>query len=364
MTDLRPVCLLAALTAGAFGGDPGPVATFDGHAAPVVALLLGDGKTAASACGTTFRTWDAATGKEIASRKGVGGRVVALRPDGKRIAVAGRDDVIVYDQDGKAVATIKPHEVPPGRFPFPARVSAVAFSPDGKTLATAASVARVGGPHGYPGGIVKLWDAATGKELRRFDDLSTAASSVAFSGDGKRVVAGTNGAGGELPEPATVWVWETEKADAIARINVVENAVGGKFISASDVALSPDGKQVAAAVGSGSRARPAGLLVEETAATVRLWAVDKGNVLHDLIGHTAAIERISFSPDGKRLASAGGDRAVRVWSTETGKEIQTLPFDTPRIDALAFGPDGQRLAAGCGDAKKPGGIKVWELARD
>ena len=215
-----------------------------------------------------------------------------------------------------------------------------------------------------PGGVVALWDAKTGKAVHRFDGLSTGASSVAFSADGKSVAAGTNGAGGELPAAGEVRVWDVEKGKELRAIKLSPKVEPGEFISAGDVALSADGKRVVAGVGSGSRGRPGGLIIEDAPAAVRVWEVGSGKEVLSASGHKAGVGRVAFSPDGKLLASAGADRTVRVWDAITGKEVRALPFDTARIDALVFSPDGRRLAAGGGDDKKPAGVKVWSLARE
>lgn len=372
MTRLRFTCILAVviLAPSAARPDDKPVATFDGHAAGVAALTFTpDGKQIVSASAKDVRTWDAGTGKEGAVIK-VGGRTVALSADGKRVAVMTREfapvreTVTVYDADGKELVALKPHDPQQMRFPFPPTVSAMAFSPDGKQLATASSVAKVGGPHGLPGGVVKVWELATGKELHRLTDLSTAPGSVTFSADGKRVAAGTNGAGGELPEPGEVWVWDATTGKTLHTLKVRDKAKPGEFISAADVALSPDGKRIAAAVSAGSRARPAGLLIDDKPSSILVWDLATGREVLDVSAHKAWIGRVVFGPDGKLMASAGGDKTVRVWDATTGKEVRAIPFDTPRIDALAFSPDGKRLAAGGGGDKKPAGVKVWALARD
>jgi WD40 repeat protein len=138
----------------------------------------------------------------------------------------------------------------------------------------------------------------------------------------------------------------------------------GEFASAADVAFSPDGKRLAAALSAGSRAKPAGLLIDDAPSSVRVWELPSGKERLNLKGHKSWIGRVVFSPDGKRLASAGGDKVVRVWDAVTGQEVRAIPFDTARIDVLAFSPDSKRLAAAGGDDKKPAGIKVWALARD
>ena len=117
-------------------------------------------------------------------------------------------------------------------------VAALAFSSDGRQVVSVCAQ------------DVRTWDSATGKEigavnklggeaLRRFDKLSTSASSVAFSRDGKSVAAGTNGAGGELPEPGEVWVWDLEKGEERRRFKAAPESDYGEFISIADVAFSP-----------------------------------------------------------------------------------------------------------------------------
>ena len=381
---------------------PRPVVPFGGHTTEVMALAFhADGKQVVSVSTTGVRFWQAAGGKESASHKiswtdhgvrpvfaigpdGPDGPTVALveyrtQADLKRLVA---NVVLISATGGKELLAINPHGDFDRTFPFPPDIDALAFSPDGKHLVTAGSVAIVGGPHGLPGGAVKIWDAKTGKELRQLGErkkwdqhfqkplpsgevlpgVSTSArvSSAAYSADGKYIVAGTYGAGSELPEAGEVWIWNAADGKLVRMFTVADEVkASGPDYRVSAVALSRDKNQVAAAVavvpGSGRR--------DEHPTEVRVWEVASGRALHTLRGHRGWVARLAYSPDGKWLASAGRDRVVRLWNMGTGKGAIAFPFDAPRINAVAFSPDGKLLAAGGGDDKS-GEVRVWALPRE
>jgi len=91
---------------------------------------------------------------------------------------------------------------------------------------------------------------------------------------------------------------------------------------------------------------------------VRLWEADSGKELLVLKGHASSVQGVAFSPDGRRLASAGADRMVRLWEADTGRELLTLRGHTGRVTGVAFSPDGQRLASGSEDRT----VRLWEAA--
>jgi Tol biopolymer transport system component len=322
-----------------------------------------DGKTVATAGDDrTIRVWDPATGRQTASltgiaREGYGGPVVAFTADLKVAAVNYWGEITIRTvADGKELVKIDPILDRGQKSAFRPDVFAMAFSPDGKRLATAGSVAAVGGRHGLPGGIVIVWNAETGKIVHQSDRLSTAASAVAWNADGKRLAAGTNGAGGELPEAGEVHVWDAEAGKLLHSFKVKPEVEQGEWASAGDVAFGPDGKRVAAPVTAGSRGTPAGLLIDDTGASVRVWDLGTGKSTQPVKGLKAAVGRVVFSPDGKSLVTAGGDKVLRVWEVETGKELAALSCPD-RIDVVTFSPDGKSLVAG----SKDGSVRIWAV---
>jgi WD40 repeat protein len=111
--------------------------------------------------------------------------------------------------------------------------------------------------------------------------------------------------------------------------------------------LSPDGKYLAAASYGGTA---------NTNSSIVVWDTEKGQRLHSLGGHTGRITGLAFSPNGRRLASAGLDKVLVLWETTTGREILTIRGDAGFTGRLAFSPNGERLAS----LDAEGAIQIWD----
>jgi RNA polymerase sigma factor (sigma-70 family) len=244
-------------------------------------------------------------------RHGQAVQAVTFAPDGKSVASTGYDhlarrwDVVTGREIGHfGQQADREKAYAPTRW-----MHAVAFSPDGKTLAT--------GDHtdGWQLGTIHLWDTTSGAQIKVFQVPPAGVRSLAYSPDGKTLAAASG--------DGTVRVWDVESGTERA-------ALSGHAGAVHCVTYSKDGKRLATAGADG---------------TVRLWDAEKGTELRSLKAHEGGASGVAFSPDGKRLATAGADKAARLWDADTGQELRKVERDKP-VRTVAFSPDGKRVACG------------------
>jgi WD40 repeat protein len=289
--------------------------------------------------------------------------------------------------------------------------TSIAFSPDGRQLASAG-----GNPYAQPAtGTVRVWDAWTGSARLTLSGLHHLATSVAYRPDGRRLAANcldgltriwdprTGALLGVLPPgpraspsfPATVGLAEglawspdgrflvvaSRKSPAVvwdAQTGRVVRVLAGAELR---VAWSPDGRHIAtagaqtriwnAADGALVRTLPDGsgplafspdgqLLAVAVDTVIRVHEVGTGRVVCTLSGHDGRVAGVAVSPDGRLLASCGADSTVRLWGVRDGSQRVVWRGHTGRVEALAFHPEGRMLAS---VGAQPADLKVWDITR-
>ena len=325
------------------GGEDGTVRTFDLESgretsrfaadAQITALAVSaDGKSLlAGDRGETLHLWSLGQGEERAHFGDLLARSVALSRDGRLAAVvSAKDRFEVWELEGSAPRRIEA---------LSGEASAVAFSADGKTLATT-----------DPQRTLRLWDLATRSERAHLQAGDAQLSGVVFSPDGAFLATTGTSPGARLWDARTL----RPIRDLAAHSNgnqlidfssdgklLASAAIGGRSVQIYDVETGQETTRLSRPVPIyGLRFSPRGyqIAVAERQPAALLWDLQTR-----FTGHTGPVNGLAFSPHGKSAATVAGDRTLRLWNLDTG--LETLRIETPQPgNHVAFLRDGRRLA--------------------
>jgi dipeptidyl aminopeptidase/acylaminoacyl peptidase len=292
---------------------------------PITALAFRpDGSELLTAGYHEVNSWKAADGVLVRRTQGLAERVydIAFSPDGKWLASASGDPgqfgvVTLWkatasgDGDGSLEKERDLVESTDCMF-------AVAFSPDG-TLLAAAGADRA----------IRIWELSTMKLQATIEDHADWILDIAFSPDGKLLASASR--------DKTSKVFDVVKKEALVTFP-------GHAQTVYTVAFSPDGKSIA----SGGEDN-----------LIRLWdPANDAKALRAISGFSGPVFKLQFAPDGKELVACSADKTIRVVDPAKGSTVRTLSGHNDWIYTIAIAPDGKRIASGSWD----GEVRLWNLA--
>jgi WD40 repeat protein len=276
-----------------------------------------DGRLLAGAAGQDWGLWEVATGRLRYTAKGVQGRF-AFSPDGRLVACGAEGAIRLYNAaDGREIRRFERH---------PGFVYALAFAPDGKTLASA---------EGY---TISLWDVATGRRRHAFAGHESPVVCLAYSPDGTALSSGDD-------EEGELIVWDLQA-------HKPRHTFRGHYRGVLSVAWSPDGTLLATGDGL------AGGSTGGFDAQIRLWGLAEGRLVRHFPGHINSVQSLAISPDGRLLASAGHDARAKLWDVATGKRLLQIRGADSSGKTVAFSRDGKALLL----AGTSGELALWRVA--
>ena len=237
-------------------------------------------------------------------------RSVGWSPDGARLLSGGDDGKLRLWEaaSGRELAVLEGHK---------GMVLSVGWSPDGARLLS-----------GGDDGTLRLWEAASGRELAVLVGHKGQVWCVAWSPYGARLLSGG--------DDGTLRLWEVANGRELA---MLEGHKGRMWC----VGWSPDGDRLLSGGADG---------------TLRLWEVASGRELAVLVGHKEAVLSLAWSPGGARLLSGGFDGTLRLWEATSGRELAMLVGHKGAVLSVAWSPEGARLLSGGDD----GTLRLWEAA--
>jgi WD40 repeat protein len=307
------------------------------EAKPATELALGSGKystVTASAGGellaaidqetSIVRLWDLRQGREVTAEgprsdgdsapwlageaRGIVIWNVAFTPDAKSLVTIGGNEAQRWSIAERIESqTYRPHGA----------IAGVAFSPDGKFVATA----------GWDD-VVKIWNVAEGRAVRKLAGRHKGGiNSVVYDREGKYLLTAGD-------DKAAI-LWRADDGSFV-------RSFSGHADRVTHAAFSPDGTRI---------------VTSSADKTARTWNVDDGRMLRELKAHEWAVLWAEFARDGSRLVTTAADDLAIIWDAETGALQRKLVGHTAAVNSAAFSPDGSRLVTGSRDSS----IKLWDV---
>jgi WD40 repeat protein len=287
---------------------------------------------------------------EMAIQTGHSGSIYAIEysPDGKFL-VSGGFDRLIKIWDAKRGALLRT---------IPTTVNELAWSPDGSYIASTGHCP------------IEIWDPATGKLIGSLRIEGEGFAKAAISNDSKTIIAGGD-------KGVRMWDRETMKPGRLIPAPKPPTAMAvsrdGTMVATGDLGDDDNlrifdlkaGKQILAVTAHegmihGLSFSPDGRMLASAAAlenVVKVWDTKTGKLVKKLEGHEKDLNKVAFSPDGKLLASAGNDGTVRLWDTATWKNLRSVTGLGGRVLGVLFSPDQSRIATSDDGTMA---VKVWK----